>query len=159
MNCMKQKKLFFAVLLMTAGFATLHAQQYYTAVGVRLGYDNGLTLKQLIAPSSYAEGILSFSPRHFQLTGLYEYQQSIAGAPGLDWFVGLGLHLGGINKHKDRYDSSFLFGADLIGGIEYVFPQAPFNISLDWKPTINFTNDYNDYWFSGFALSLRYTFR
>ncbi|HHX31837.1 MAG TPA: hypothetical protein GX712_04540, partial [Bacteroidales bacterium] len=46
-----------------------------------------------------------------------------------------------------------------IGGLEYIFPSAPFNVSLDWKPSFNFTNGYNDYWFSGIALSLRYTFR
>ena len=65
----------------TAFTTTLQAQSYNSAFGVRLGYDNGLTLKKFFAPASAAEFILSASPRHFQLTGLYEYQQPVAGAP------------------------------------------------------------------------------
>lgn len=156
---MKLKKIIFAGLLMIAFTTSSKAQSYDTAFGVRLGYDSGLTLKHFFAPASAAEFILSASPRWFQLTGLYEYHQPVPGAPGLDWYVGLGAHIGGIHKNKNDYDNAFLLGADLIGGLEYVFPRAPFNVSLDWKPSFNFTNGYNDYWFSGFALSLRYTFR
>ncbi len=154
---MKLKKIILVGLLITAfTTSTLHAQSYNTAFGVRLGYDSGLTLKHYFAPASAGEAILSASPHWFQLTGLYEYHQPIPDAPGLDWYVGLGAHLGGIHKDRDHYNSAFLIGADLIGGIEYVFPRAPFNVSLDWKPSFNFSQSYNDYWYSGFALSLRY---
>ena len=156
---MKLKKIFFAALLITACATTLHAQNYNSAFGVRLGWDSGLTLKRFIAPASATEFILSASPHHFQLTGLYEYQQAVPGAPNLDWYLGLGAHLGAIHKDKDKYENALLLGADLIGGIEYIFPNAPFTASLDWKPAINFTNKYNDFWYNGFALSLRYTFR
>lgn len=156
---MKLKKLFFAGLLIAAFTTTLNAQNYNTAFGVRLGYDNGLTLKHFLAPSSAVEGILSLSPNYFQLTGLYEYQQPVPGAPNLDWYVGLGAHVGAITKNRGNYNNAFLLGADLIGGVEYTFPQAPFSASLDWKPSFNFTNNYNDNWFYGFALSLRYTFK
>ncbi|HBX46890.1 MAG TPA: hypothetical protein DEG28_13560 [Porphyromonadaceae bacterium] len=137
--------------------ATLSAQQYNTGVGLRLGYDNGITLKHFYRPSSAIEGILSASPRYFQLTGLYEYQKPVPGAPGLDWYLGIGAHVGNIYHDRDRYDSSFLVGGDLIAGLEYVFPTAPFTISLDWKPSFNFV-DFNDYWYAGLALSVRYTF-
>lgn len=156
---MKLRKLFFAGLLITAFATTLNAQSYNTGFGVRLGYDNGLTLKHFFAPATAGEFILSASPRHFQLTGLYEYQQPVAGAPNLDWYLGIGAHIGAIHKNKDDYDGALLLGADLIAGLEYIFPTAPFTASLDWKPSFNFTNSYNDYWYSGFALSLRYTFR
>lgn len=155
---MKQKNLLIVLLLISAGFfSTVHAQAYRNAFGVRLGYDNGLTLKHFASPSSAFEGILSASPRYFQLTGLYEYQQPFQGAPGLDWFVGFGAHLGSV-YYKDYKGSRAMIGGDLIAGLEYVFPSAPFNVTLDWKPTFNFSNDYNDYWFAGLALSLRYTF-
>lgn len=156
---MKLRKIFFAALLITAFTTTLHAQSYNTAFGVRLGYDSGLTLKKFFAPASAGEFILSASPRYFQLTGLYEYQQPVPGAPNLDWFLGIGAHLGAIHKNKKDYDNALLLGADLIAGIEYVFPSAPFTASLDWKPSFNFTNSYNDYWYSGFALSFRYIFK
>ncbi len=147
------------LIIATVTTTTLQAQNYNTAFGVRLGYDSGLSLKHFFAPANAGEAILSASPRWFQLTGLYEYHQPIPNAPGLDWYVGLGAHIGSIYKNKDHYDGAFLLGADLIGGVEYVFPTVPFNVSLDWKPSFNFTNDYNDYWYSGFALSLRYIFR
>lgn len=156
---MKLKKLLFTAVLLSVFATTLSAQQYNSSLGVRLGYENGFTFKQRLAAASATEFIVAISPKHFQLTGLYEYQQPIREVQGLDWYVGLGAHIGGIHKDKNRYDNSFLIGADLIGGLEYAFPQAPFNISLDWKPSFNFTNDFNDDWFSGFALSLRYTFR
>lgn len=156
---MKLKKILFATILIAAFTTTLHAQSYNSAFGVRLGYENGLTLKKFFAPASATEFILSASPRHFNLTGLYEYQQPVVGAPNLDWYLGIGAHLGAIHTNKDDYNGSFLLGADLIAGLEYIFPTAPFTASLDWKPSFNFTNNYNDYWFSGLALSLRYTFR
>lgn len=154
---MKLKKLFLTGLLVAALSTTLNAQNYRTAFGVRLGYDSGLTLKNFFSPANAFEGILSASPHHFQLTGLYEYQQPVPGAPNLDWYLGLGAHIGGLYK-KEHRDSGFLLGADIIAGAEYIFPQAPFAISLDWKPAINFVNDYNEYWYAGFALSLRYRF-
>lgn len=157
---MKLKSLLFACILTIAGvFATtVSAQDYKTAFGVRLGYDNGLTLKHFVSPSNAFEGILSFSPNYFNLTGLYEYQKPFLNAPGLDWFVGAGAHLGSVYTKKHS-GGKLLLGIDLVGGIEYTFPSAPFNVSLDWKPSFNLTNSYNDYWYAGLALSLRYTFR
>ncbi len=156
---MKLKNLFFVTALVFAAITTTaNAQNYKTAFGARLGYDSGITLKHFFAPASAFEGILGVSPRYFQLTGLYEYQQPLPGAPGLDWYLGLGAHLGNV-YYKDYDGGRFLLGGDLIAGLEYVFPTAPFAISLDWKPSFNFTNDYNDYWYAGLALSLRYTFR
>ena len=156
---MKLRNLFIVGLLAIAAITTTaSAQSYKTAFGARLGYDSGITLKHFFAPASAFEGILSASSKHFQLTGLYEYQQPLPGAPGLDWYVGLGAHIGNVYWNKYEGDRFFI-GGDLIAGLEYVFPTAPFAISLDWKPSFNFINDYNDYWYAGFALSLRYTFR
>ncbi len=156
---MKLKKLFIVGLLVAACTMTANAQGYNTGVGVRLGYDSGLTLKHFFAPSNAAEFILSASPNYFQLTGLYEYQKPLPGAPNLYWYLGIGAHLGNIYSKKYHGDNRLLVGADLIAGLEFVFPQAPFTVSLDWKPAFNFTNDYNDNWYYPLALSLRYTFK
>ncbi|HMM16057.1 MAG TPA: hypothetical protein PKC47_00770, partial [Petrimonas sp.] len=111
---MKLRNLFIVtVLAVTAITTTANAQNYKTAFGARLGYDSGITLKHFFAPASAFEGILSASPRYFQLTGLYEYQQPLPGAPGLDWYVGLGAHLGNV-YYKDYNGSRFLLGGDLI---------------------------------------------
>ena len=156
---MKLKNLLIVFLLSATAFlTTVSAQSYRSSFGLRLGYDNGLALKHFVSPSSAFDGILSFSPNHFQLTGLYIYQQPMHNAPGLDWFVGGGAHLGAV--YEKGYDGSkALIGADLIGGLEYTFPIAPFSISLDWKPSFNFSNGYNSNWYASLGLSLRYTFR
>ncbi len=156
---MKLKSLLVASIIAISGLlTTVVAQDYKDAFGIRLGYDNGLTLKHFISPSNALEGILTVSPNYFQLTGLYEYQQPFQNAPGLDWFVGLGGHLGSVYD-KHYHGGKLLLGIDLIAGLEYTFPSAPFNVSLDWKPAFNLNHSYNDYWFAGLALSLRYTFK
>jgi hypothetical protein len=146
--------------LFIAVFAlTISAQEYNNAVGIRLGYDNGISGKHFFMPNNAVEGIMSFSPYTFKLTGLYQYQQAFLDVDHFDWYVGLGTHIGSItDRSKQKGDHAFLFGADLIAGVEYVFPTAPFALSLDWKPSISFTNNYNDYWFYGFGISLKYTF-
>lgn len=156
---MKKLKFIIAGIAIIVSTATAQAQNYSTGFGIRLGYGNGLTLKHFLASNNAAEFILSASPRHFQLTGLYEFQQPIPGAPNLDWYIGIGAHIGNVYSKKYEGDNRFLLGADLIGGLEYTFTQAPFTVSLDWKPSFNFTNDYNEHWYAPLALSLRYTFR
>ena len=154
---MKLVKKLVVVALLFIATATVSAQQYTTGVGARLGFDNGFTIKHFFAQTSAVEGLLAVSSNYFQLGGLYEFQKPIEGASGLEWYLGVGAHSGSITKNRSSYDSSFLLGADIIGGLEYKIPAVPFSLSLDWKPTFNFTSNYNDDWFAGFALSLRYT--
>ena len=154
---MKLNNLFIITLSMSLLTTTLHAQNYNTALGVRLGYDSGLTLKHFFTQENAAEIILSISPRYFQVTGMYDYQQLVPGSSDLSWVVGLGGHLGGIHHDKEKYRSNLLLGVDLMVGLEYSVARTPYTIAIDWKPSFNFTNSYNDYWLNGFAISLRYT--
>jgi hypothetical protein len=97
---MKLKKLFLALLFTAVSVGALNAQRYNTALGVRLGYDNGMTLKHFFSYESAGEFIFAVSPHYFHLTGLYEYRQPVAGTPGLDWYAGLGGHIGESTKTK-----------------------------------------------------------
>ena len=159
---MRLKKLLLAIVLMAIFTSKLSAQEYNLAVGLRLGYDSGISARYFFMPHNAVEGILSFSPNAFKITGLYQFQMPFLSVDNLDWFVGIGAHIGSVTRYfqqRKNLDHAFLFGADLIGGIEYVFPTAPFAISLDWKPSFSFTNTHaNDFWFYGFGLSIRYTF-
>lgn len=148
-----------ALLVVTAAGTTATAQSYKSAFGARLGYENGITLKHFLAPQSAVEGILSFSDHYFNITGMYEYQQPLKDAPGLDWFLGLGAHAGSIYTKEYDAERRLLAGIDIIGGVEYTFPTAPFVVTLDWKPSFNLSTAYNNYWYAGLALSLRYTFK
>jgi hypothetical protein len=154
---MKQK-LFYAALFIALSVIPLNAQNHNTGLGLRVGFDNGITLKHFFMPANAVEGILSFSPDYFKVTGMWVYQNPVLGYDNLDWFVGVGAHIGSLNKSPNNGNNSFLFGADLIGGLEYAFPNAPFSFSVDWKPAINFTGNYTNHWYFGFGVSLRYTF-
>ncbi len=159
---MKIKVLFFVVLL-TAFSSALMAQNYSTSAGLRLGYFNGITVKHFITGTNAVEGLASFRWGGFALTGLYEWQKPIRGAQNLDYFLGLGGHIGFWDNNryywydKDRNGSFTVVGIDFIAGLEYTFPGIPFNVALDWKPAFNIIGD-THWWGDGMALSIRYTF-
>lgn len=157
-------KIFILSIVMVSMAAVASAQSYKTAAGARLGFFNGITVKHFVSPSNAIEGIASFRWQGFALTGLYEWQKPIKGAPGLDYFLGLGGHVGfWDNKHyhwgdPKRGDGGFtIVGVDFIAGLEYTFREVPFNIGLDWKPAFNLVGD-SHWWPDGAALSIRYTF-
>ncbi len=153
---MKQKVTLILSCFFMAVSLPINAQNYNTSLGVRLGYDSGIAFKYFFTPVNPAEFILSVSPRYFQLTGLYEMQKFVPGSSDLSWVLGAGGHIGGIHYDKDKYKNSFLLGVDVLAGLEYSIARTPYSVAFDWKPTINFTNSYNDYWLNGFAISLRY---
>ena len=155
--CMKLKIFLITGILITIFVFGSKAQGYNTGFGVRLGYDNGLALKYFLESYNAAEFVFSVSPHYSQLTGLYEYQNALPEVFGLYWYIGFGAHIGSLYNKKHTEGNRLLIGPDLIGGLEYIFPQVPISVSLDWKPSFNFTNKYNDTWFYPFALSLRYT--
>lgn len=144
--------LFAALLLLTA--STISAQNYRTGVGARVGFFNGITVKHFVSPGNALEGIVNFRWGGAIVTGLYEWQQPIHSAPGLDYYLGLGAHIGFFDNYKWD-DTSTVVGADLVAGLEYTFPTAPFSIALDYKPAFNFIGD-NHIWADGVALSLRF---
>ena len=90
---MKIKTLLFAAMLLSMASLS-QAQNYSTAAGLRLGYFNGLTIKHFISGTNALEGIASFRWGGFAVTGLYEWQKPVKGADNLDYFLGLGGHIG-----------------------------------------------------------------
>lgn len=153
---------------MLIGFAftllatSLDAQNYRTGIGGRFGLFNGLTVKHFTKNDKALEGILAFRWSGWEITGLYEHQRPLKGVNNLDWFVGIGGHVGFWNRgyyYKHYYENNHsAFGLDLIGGLEYTFDEIPINIGLDWKPAFNFVGDYPTR-FDGLALSIRYAIR
>lgn len=153
------------------------AVSYNTGIGLRFGgNESGLTVKHFIKSNAAIEGILStgWMYRGTRLTGLYEIQKSIGGAPGLYWFFGGGVHVG---FYSERYwysgnckDGGYWYngrwyhcdgtrttiGIDGIIGLEYHFGEIPFTIGLDLKPSFDFVG-----WgrrFGDGAFTVRYAF-
>lgn len=131
---------------------------YNTGIGVRFGgWETGLTVKHFMKDGAAIEGILSsgWNYRGTRITGLYEWQKSISGVNGLYWFIGVGAHLGlyserywyagdckdGMYEYKGKWyrcdGTRAVIGIDGIIGLEYRFPQIPFTIGVDLKPSID----------------------
>lgn len=133
---------------------------YTTALGVKF-YPGAITIKHFIQDDRALEGIVSFWNHGFRVTGLYEIHGDINNAPGLQWYVGPGAHIGAYNGgwyRNDRYykDGSLSLGIDGVLGLDYKINQAPINLSLDIQPVFELlSHPYLDLWG---GLAIRYTF-
>lgn len=137
------------------------AQDYNTGIGLRGGYFNGLTVKHFVGEKAAFEGILSSRWRGFQVTGLYEIHNQAFNTSRLNWYYGFGAHLGFWDGNRTKWGDAntnyTVVGIDGILGMEYNFVEVPFNIGLDWKPSMNLIG-YSGFWGDGGALSIRYIF-
>lgn len=132
-------------------------------LGVRFGYDPGITLKTNVGGATALEGILSPSPHGFLFTGLIEFHKGFQDANGLRYFYGFGGHLGFWNNTKVHpnwvtyEDDEMALGVDGIVGLEYNLQDYPINFTLDWKPAFNLI-ERPGFMYAGFAFSARYLF-
>ena len=149
-------------LLLLAGQAT--AQDYGTAVGLRLSPFWGASVKHFISGTDAVEGIVHSRWNAFKITGLWERHTPAFDEPGLKFFYGAGAHLGAANGryYNDNFYSRgrAIFGIDGILGLEYTIQDSsvPLSASLDWKPTLDLA-PFAGFWGSEVAISVRYTFK
>jgi hypothetical protein len=133
---------------------------YRTALGVRV-YPGAISIKHFVRSNVALEGLASFWRYGFRFTGLYEYHGPINGAPGLQWYIGPGAHLGFYNdKWSRRYtdeSSTIDLGIDGVLGLDYKIKGAPINLSLDWQPSFTIISDPQFRSWGG--LGVRFTFR
>lgn len=137
------------------------SQDYLDAVGVRLGLSQGITYKHFISTTDAAEGILSMRWSGFNITGLYERHMDAFDVPRLYFYYGAGAHVGVWNGDYNPWfndnTAHTVIGIDGVAGLEYVFDEIPFNVSLDWKPALNLIG-YAGFWGDELALSFRFMF-
>lgn len=145
------KKIFFAFFLSLCicSISNVQAQDYKTALGVRLSsaaaaVNNAVSIKQFISANTAIEGLLSFGdPLAFGV--LLEKHKPLS-SEGLQYYYGAGGYLSfpktyNPNKQKNEVDPNF--GAQGVIGLDYKFANVPLNISLDWKPELNIVSDIN----------------
>jgi hypothetical protein len=159
----KMKKIAITCLFIFSLVSISSAQDYRTGVGLRGGFESGLTIKHFVGEKSALEGIFSTRWRGFQMTGLYEIHNQAFNEERFKWFFGFGAHVGFWNgdytyEYWGTQGTNYtVAGLDGILGLEYSFREVPINIGIDWKPTYNF-GDYTGFWADGGALSIRYIF-
>jgi hypothetical protein len=145
--------LFFASTLF---YNHLQAQQDYKfGIGLRFSTPgasiaNAVSIKYFMNDRAAIEALISYNPR-FGLGALYELHQQIGGTPGLNWFYGFGAYF--------AVESNIVYSGPMgITGIDYKFPNAPVNLSLDWKPELDIAPAIN-FVPGAFALSARFTLK
>ena len=149
---------FLATALMLVSALSVKAQ-YKNAIGLRLGDPYGITYKTFIQSNKALDFILNIRNRKgynlINLTGLYEVHNPIAGAAGLNWYYGAGGSVGSVNYKGDNDDDTSLsLSVDGVLGLDYVIPNSPLNLSLDWKPALVLIPDSHLY-SGGVGLSIR----
>lgn len=144
-----RNKLLLSLLLL--GISTLIKAQnvtsdYKTAIGFK-SLPGGITLKQFISNNNALEGIMYFDRDVTRFTALYEFHYDIQSTIDvLRWFIGPGVHVGGwtttfkANNPKKSGLNTMGLGIDGIIGLDYKIDALPFDISVDWQPSVNLTS-------------------
>jgi hypothetical protein len=81
--------------------------------------------------------------------GLLLEKHTPLGSSGLTWFWGAGAYAGFSGGRK--------FGAQGALGLDFTMTQLPFNLSVDWKPELNFTRQFS-FEPSAVGFSVRFVF-
>lgn len=166
---MRILKSFCVAVIVLVGAHTMQAQDYTSAIGLRLGYPLSVSYKHFLGGGSNAieafAGFRSYSGYGwFNIGALYQVHKPIPDVEGLSWYFG-----GGASVFFWNYDNGFVFGdkndsttsIGILGnlGLDYKFVNAPINLSLDWVPAF-FVNGYASGFGGGYgALSVRYVLK
>ena len=137
------------IALSIFSITSVSAQDYKTALGVRLSsanamVNNSISIKHFINEKMAIEGLLSFGDP-LAIGALVELHKPLA-AEGLTYFYGGGAYLSFVKKVntttlKTTTDPNI--GAMGVIGLDYKFTNIPLNLSLDWKPELNIVTDIN----------------
>ena len=148
-------------MIVVACCQTIKAQDYNTGIGIRGGFQQGLTIKHFTSANTALEGLLVTRWGGMFVTGLYEIHANAFDVDGLNWYYGIGGHVGFYDGSRSPYVADDLrynsVGVDAILGMEYNIPDIPINVSIDWKPAFNILGG-TGFWADNGALSVRYTF-
>lgn len=121
------KKIFFLIFSLLILNSVLQAQNYDSAVGVRLGYPRGITYKQFTGHTAALEFIVGIGERGSSLTVLFEEHSEV-----FDYSMNLVYGVGG---HAGIWRDYLNVGIDGILGLEFT-PNSPFVFAIDYKPTV-----------------------
>lgn len=153
--------LVFAIIVLSN---QLNAQEFKLAVGGRLGSPLSASLKTFVSDNNAFEvyaGFRSYSSyRWTSINAAYQKHKSLDDVlTGLRWYVGGGAGLLFWNYDFDFLDQYSNTTISLQGytGLDYVFEDAPINLTLDWIPTIFIGDGFTSGFGGGFgSLGIRY---
>lgn len=126
------KNLFLVFIIILGGFVSSQAQNYDSAVGLRLGVPNSITYKKFVSESNAIElygGIRSyFGSTFFNVNGAYQIHTPIESVDNLQWYYGVG-----VGAALGSGTTSLALNGYV--GLEYWFSDLPLVLSIDYVPT------------------------
>ncbi|MCB0548938.1 MAG: hypothetical protein KDD19_15265 [Phaeodactylibacter sp.] len=149
-------KLRTTLIILAALPAFLFGQSYNTALGMRLGTDYGVTVKQRVGKTTSLEAIIQSSlQREEAQVSLLAEQHFPLISRRFNVYAGGGLHKGWVTREGTEEGPVYKdpFGMSLIAGIE--FSLGRLNLSYDFKPAVNLTGGKHTI-YSQTGVSLRY---
>jgi len=152
---MKIKSSFLIIFFFCLVHGSKAQHDHASALGFK-AYPGAVTFKQYMGNGDAFEALAYFW-KGARLTGLYELQYRIEGVNGLHWFIGPGAHL---SIYDPAYFKGKVFaGIDGVVGLDLKFQEIPFNISLDWQPSLDFGDGSSNFEAGFGGLSIRYIFK
>jgi hypothetical protein len=161
------KKSVLIILFVLVSGLSLNAQDYKTSLGLRAGLPfgfSGVTIRHFLNKYNAVEGIVASNFEGIIATGLFENEHRTGFYPGVNWYWGLGAHIGfwgpGANRYinsAQNYSGGAVMGIDGIFGVEYTFDDIPLNLSVDVLPNVNLFG-YPGWNLINGAVSIRYVF-
>lgn len=117
---------------------TYPGQEKKQRLGIRISsqdavVNHSISYKYFFSPSIAGEALFSFSDP--AALGILVEKHNYIGRTGVSWFWGGGPYFG--------FGGGRRFGIQGIGGIDFLFPILPINLSVDWKPELNFTRQFS----------------
>ncbi|HUQ97270.1 MAG TPA: hypothetical protein VM010_06370 [Chitinophagaceae bacterium] len=110
--------------------------------------NNSVSVKQFINKVVAMEALFSFDPAAIGVLG--EVHQPLSSTQGLRWMFGGGGFVG--------FKNGISLGAQGILGLDYKFSTVPLNLTIDWKPELDFTDEFR-FEPAAVGLTARFTLR
>jgi hypothetical protein len=136
----------FTLLTCLALFAStstkVNAQNYKTGLGLGIDFGDGRTLvgpslRHHFSSNTAGQAEVLFGGHTTVIQGFLQYNASVKGAAGLDWYLGGGPKIQIYDKNRysfgDNYTAVYL--VPMIG-LDYKLSGAPLALAFDWRPSI-----------------------
>lgn len=135
------KKIVLSIIVVIGFCGISFAQDYNSAIGLRLGLVNSVSYKAFLTETAAFEIFGSFRSQElfttFGVNAGYQIHGDIESVDRLRWYYGAGA---GVAAYS--YDSAYVGDGGGIGlaingylGLEYTLQDAPISFSIDWIPT------------------------
>lgn len=134
MNFHTTRFLLLSALFSFFSISSLTAQDYETAIGVRLGSANGISVKHFVNQSTAVEGLLVYRRNGFRVVGMAVGHIPLGRKTDTYLYLGAGGHVGYNNLLVTERAHYEVGGIDAMLGIEFGLPRLDASLAFDIKP-------------------------